>query len=217
MLKTLSTKSAKLRKGKARVGGDSRAKRDGNKLDRSEIDDIEVDGNKVGEDEVRKKGRKMSKFKNLSKSKKTVRSDFLTLGTRLAFTTLRQAFVKASIFNHFHLERHTRFKTDISGYALGEILSQLTSDDLGRWYLITFFLQKMIPAKTRYETHDDEFLAIVEAFKTWKHYLERSQYKVLVFIDYNNLRQFMKMKSLSSKQVCWAQKLSCYHFRIDYQ
>ena len=26
----------------------------------------------------------------------------------------------------------------------------------------------------------------------------------------------MDTKNLSSKQVCWAQKLFCYHFRIDY-
>ena len=35
--------------------------------------------------------------------------------------------------------------------------------------------------------------------------------------DYNNLRWFMEMKSLSSRQVRWAQELSCYHFRIDYR
>ena len=35
--------------------------------------------------------------------------------------------------------------------------------------------------------------------------------------DNNNLRQFIDIKSLSSKQVHWAQKLSRYHFRIDYR
>ena len=34
--------------------------------------------------------------------------------------------------------------------------------------------------------------------------------------DHNNLHQFMDTKSLSSRQVCWAQKLSKYHFRINY-
>ena len=74
----------------------------------------------------------------------------------------------------------------------------------------------MVPAETRYETYDGELLAIVEAFKTWKHYLEGSWHKVLVLTNYNNLQQFMDMKSLSSKQVCWTQELSCYHFLIDY-
>ena len=35
--------------------------------------------------------------------------------------------------------------------------------------------------------------------------------------DHNNLRRFMETKSLSSRQVRWAQKLSRYHFRIDYR
>ena len=74
----------------------------------------------------------------------------------------------------------------------------------------------MIPAKTRYETHNSELLAIVEAFKTWRYYLKGSQHEVFVLIDYNNLCRFMKTKSLSSRQVRWAQELSCYHFRIDY-
>ena len=75
----------------------------------------------------------------------------------------------------------------------------------------------MIPAETRYETHDGELLAIVEAFKTWRHYLEGCKHEVLVLTDHNNLRRFMDTKSLSSRQVRWAQKLSRYHFQIDYR
>ena len=74
----------------------------------------------------------------------------------------------------------------------------------------------MIPAETWYETHDGELLAIVEVFKTWRHYLESCKHEVFVLIDHNNFRCFIDMKSLSSRQVCWAQELSHYHFRIDY-
>ena len=75
----------------------------------------------------------------------------------------------------------------------------------------------MIPAKTQYKTHNGKLLAIVKAFKTWRHYLEGCKHEVLVLTDHNNLRRFMDTKSLSSRQVRWAQELSCYHFRIDYQ
>ena len=75
----------------------------------------------------------------------------------------------------------------------------------------------MIPAETRYETHNSELLAIVEAFKTWRHYLKGCKHEVLVLTDHNNLRRFMETKSLSSRQVRWAQELSRYHFRIDYR
>ena len=39
---------------------------------------------------------------------------------------------------------------------------------------------------------------------------------MLILTDHNNLRRFMDMKSLSSKQVCWVQKLSRYYFQINY-
>ena len=74
----------------------------------------------------------------------------------------------------------------------------------------------MIPAETWYKTHDGKLLAIVEAFKTWQHYLEGCKHEVLVLTDHNNLRCFKDTKNLSSRQVRWAQKLSCYHFRINY-
>ena len=130
ILKALSTESAEPRKDGVGVGGDSKAGRDKSEIDRSGMDDVEVDGGEVGDDEVEKKGRKTSKFKNLSKSIKTVRSDFLTPRARLPFIKLRQAFVKTPILYHFNPERHIRVETDTSGYAIGEVLSQLTSDDL---------------------------------------------------------------------------------------
>ena len=161
ILKTSGSTESKTRPGEGGVGvGDSRAGREGSKLDGSELQDDEVDGGGGEDDEVGKKGRKTSK------SKKSVRSDFLTPGAKLAFTELRQAFLKAPILHHFDPERHIRIETDASGYAIGGVLSQLTSDDSGRWHPVAFFSRKMIPAETRYETHDGELLAIVEVFKT---------------------------------------------------
>ena len=173
--------------------------------------------------------------RNLSKSKKskkaksgiqtrlgtTGKPTFLTLDARKAFNQLRQAFTKAPILRHFDPECHIRIETNASGYAIGGVLSQLTSDHLtsnqGQWHPVAYFLRKMISAKTRYKTHDGKFLAIVQAFKTWRHYLKGCKHEVLVFTNYNNLCRFMDTKSLSSRQVRWAQKLSRYHFQIDYR
>ena len=74
----------------------------------------------------------------------------------------------------------------------------------------------MILAKMRYEMHDAELLAIVEAFKNCRHYFENCQYKVLVLTNHNNLHRFMDTKSLSSCQVRWAQGLFRYYFCINY-
>ena len=134
---------------------------------------------------------------------------FLTPEARLAFTRLRQAFVEAPILHHFDPESHIRIETDASSYAIGGILSQLSSrtrpngvvtkDDLGQWHPIAFFSRKMILTETQYKTHDGKLLAIVEAFKTWRHYLKDCKHEVLVLTDHNNLCCFMDTKSLSSR------------------
>ena len=153
-------KIAKPKKGRDGVGGDSRAGRGG-----SEIDGDEIDGGEVEIDEVGKKVQKRTKSKNLSKSIKALgRLDFLTPGAKLAFTKLRQAFLKAPILYYFDSERHIRIETDVSGYAIGGVLSQLTLKSY--WHPVAFFSRTMILAEIRYETYDSVFLAIVEAFKT---------------------------------------------------
>ena len=45
----------------------------------------------------------------------------------------------------------------------------------------------IIPAETRYKTHDGEFLAIIEVFKTWRFYQEEIKYEVVILTNYNDL------------------------------
>ncbi len=74
-------------------------------------------------------------------------------------------------------------------YMTHENLNPISSkSEIGQWYPVAFLYQKMIPAETWYETHDQELLTIVKFFKTWRHYLEGCKYEVLVLTDYNNLR-----------------------------
>ena len=189
MLKLSGGIESKTRPGEGRVGvGGSRARRGGSKLDNGR----RVDSDEVGDDEVGTKVQKSFKFKK-------TKSDFLIPGARNTFTKLRQAYIKVLIFHHFDPECYIRVKTNASGYAIGRVFSQLTSKNLDQWHPVVLFLRKMIPAKTRYETHNGELLAIIEAFKTWRHYIEGSQHEVLVLIDYNNLHQFMETKSLNSR------------------
>ena len=50
-------------------------------------------------------------------------NDFLTSEAKLAFTQLKQAFVKAPILYYFDLKSHLQIKTDASSYTIGNILS----------------------------------------------------------------------------------------------
>ena len=122
-----------LGKGGVGIGDDSRAGHDKIELDRSEVDNSEFDDGKFGDDEVEKK------VQNLSKLKKTVGWDFFIFRAKLKFIKLKQAFVKSSILHHFNPERHIRIETDVLGYAICRVLSQLTLEDSGQWYPVVFF------------------------------------------------------------------------------
>ena len=61
MLKTSNIESAELKKGVIGVGGDSKARRDRGKLDKSGMDNV-----KVGDNEFGKQSQNLSKSKNLS-------------------------------------------------------------------------------------------------------------------------------------------------------
>ena len=91
---------------------------------------------------------------------------FLIPKARLAFNKLRKAFTKAPILQHFNPKYYIWIQTDASGYVIGKVLSQLTSNDSGQWKPIVYYSQKMILAKTWYKTHNSKLLAIVKAFKT---------------------------------------------------
>ena len=59
-------------------------------------------------------------------------------------------------------------ETDASHFGLGGILVQYKGR---RLHPVAFHSRKLNSAETNYEIHDQELLAIMEAFKEWKRYL----------------------------------------------
>ena len=123
-----------------------------------EIDRFGVDGNDIEyakrSKKLSKSGKskreKMSKFWNLAKlGKKLSKSwnltnfdatkdgpKFLTPDTRAAFNRLRLAFTEASILRHFDPKCHIWIEIDALGYAIGGMLSQLTSRTISNGIVI---------------------------------------------------------------------------------
>jgi hypothetical protein len=56
----------------------------------------------------------------------------------------------------------------------------------------------------------------VDAFRTWRVYLEGSKYQVQVLTDHKNLIYFTTTKELNRRQVRWSETLAAYNFRILY-
>ena len=135
-----------------------------------------------------------------------------------AFDKLKTAFTTAPILRHFDPALRILVETDASGFAVAGMISQLFGEGAGaRWHPVAFYSRKMTDVETRYETHDTELLAIVLAFRTWRHYLAYSQLPVVVKTDHNNLKYFMTKRKLNSRQMRWAEELAAFDFVLEYR
>ncbi|EED18398.1 gag/polymerase/env polyprotein, putative [Talaromyces stipitatus ATCC 10500] len=131
-----------------------------------------------------------------------------------AFLELLSAFETVSLLQHFDPDLLTRLETDASKYTLSGILSQLFEE---QWHPIAFYSRQFKGPELNYGTPDQEMLAIVRAFKHWRHYLEGSKYPVEVLTDHHNLQTFMKQSRLNGRQAQWCYYLTPYDFVIKWR
>ena len=86
-------------------------------------------------------------------------------------------------------------ETDASDYALVAVLSIRTPD--GDYHPVAFHSQTFKDAETNYDVHDKELMAIYDAFKRWRHYLEGAGTPIDVVTDHRNLQYFSTTKVLT--------------------
>ena len=130
----------------------------------------------------------------------------------LAFRQLKGIFTSTPLVHHYDPAKKVRLETDASNFEVAAIMTQ--QNEYEHWHPVAFWARKMIPVEQAYETHDQELLAIVAVFKAWRHYLEGSPYPIEVWSDHNNLRGFMKVKTLNQWRARWALQLVAYDFEI---
>ena len=134
---------------------------------------------------------------------------------RKAFNELKTAFTKAPVLSHFIPDRPLIVETDASDYALGAILSIRTEDN--EVHPVAFHSRTFTPPELNYDTHDKELLAIFEAFKVWRHYLEGPTSPIDVVTDHKNLEYFSTTKVLTRRQARWSEYLSQFNFVIRFR
>src|SRR6266480_2694019 len=100
-----------------------------------------------------------------------------------------------SVLQEHDPKKKQTMETDASQWAIVACLSQ--SDDGKRGKPVAFHSRKLTPAEGNYNIYDKELLAIVDAFKYWRHYLQRVRHKVSVVTDYKNLISFITTKVLN--------------------
>ncbi|RAL65789.1 hypothetical protein DID88_005454 [Monilinia fructigena] len=131
-----------------------------------------------------------------------------------SFETLKQAVAEEPILLTFDPEKQIIVETDSSDFAIGAVLSQPGQNE--KYQPIAFYSRKLSPAELNYEIYDKELLAIVDAFREWRVYLEGSKYTVQVYTDHKNLVYFTTTKQLNRRQVRWSETMANYNFKISY-
>ena len=106
-------------------------------------------------------------------------------------------------------------ETDASDYAVAGIFSVRT--DNGEIHPVAFFSRTLSRAELNYDTHDKELLAIFEAFKTWRHYLESPHHAIDVITNHKNLEYFSSTKVLTRRQARWSEYLSAFNMVIRFR
>ena len=89
--------------------------------------------------------------------------------------------------------------------------------DDGLWHPIAFRSASMDEHQRNYEIHDREMLAIIEALKEWRHYLEGLPEPFEIITDHDNLRYWKTAQDLSRRQARWALKLANFNFILIHQ
>ena len=131
-----------------------------------------------------------------------------------AFYRLKDAFTSAPILTHWSPDAPMIAETDTSDYAIAGILSLCCSNDEIR--PVAYYSWTLSAPELNYDTHNKELLAIHEAFKLWRYYLEGSAAPIDVVTDHKNLEYFATTKLLTRWQACWSEFLSQFNMVIRF-
>ena len=129
-----------------------------------------------------------------------------------AFSNIKESLTRAPVLKIADPKSKYTVATDASDFAIGAVLTQKEGKDDRP---IAFESRKLSPAEVNYATHEKELLAIVHALKTWRPYLEGTQFDVIT--DHAALRFLKTQPNLSRRQARWVETLEQYDFEIIYR
>ncbi|KAF5233022.1 hypothetical protein FANTH_12730 [Fusarium anthophilum] len=129
-----------------------------------------------------------------------------------AFKQLKEAIVSRPVLAIFNPDKEIKLETDSSDFALGGQISQ--RNNTGRLHPITFYSHKLHRAELNYPIYNKEFLAIINYFKEFRHYLMGSKHQVKVYTNHQNISYFATTHKLNQRQLRYAEYLCKFDFII---
>ena len=101
----------------------------------------------------------------------------------------------APILAIFDPEYEAILETNTSDYAIGACLTQKGNDS--KMQTVAYYARKITGPELNYDIHDKELLAIVEALRKWRVYLEGTKYPIQIYTDHKNLLYWTSTKQLN--------------------
>lgn len=129
-----------------------------------------------------------------------------------SFQSLKQVITSAPLLRSPDQAKPFVVTTDASGFAIGAELSQEFD---GQLQPIAFMSKKLSSAERNYPVHEQELLAVIQAIREWKCYLDGQKFKVIT--DHKSLIYLQKQPHLSSRQTRWVEFLAQFDFDMEYK
>ena len=114
-----------------------------------------------------------------------------------AFELLKEEFSRKPVLQMVDETKPFEIECDASIFATGAVLLQRDSN--GDKHPVAYYCKALNPAERNYHTSDREFLAIINALKEWRHYLEGSSHPLVIWSDHENLTRWREPQQLNRR------------------
>ena len=127
-----------------------------------------------------------------------------------AFRSLKSCFASRPVLASIDYSRPFMIQTDASAFAISATLTQPDEDDVH--HPVAFLSASLSPAERNYDIYDRELLAIMKAFRQWRHHLLGTAHQITVLTDHNNLAYFREPHRITGRQARWMETLTEFDF-----
>jgi RNase H-fold protein (predicted Holliday junction resolvase) len=131
-----------------------------------------------------------------------------TVGARKIFDVLKKKVIEQLVLALPNFKKVFQVDCDASGNAIGVVLSQE-----GRH--VSYFSENLNNAKKKYFFYDQEFNAIVQALKKWRHYFLPKEF--VLFMDHQSLQYLNSPGKLNQRNLKWVKFLQNYTFLLKHR
>ena len=129
-----------------------------------------------------------------------------------AFEALKTALCSAPVLLIPDPSLPYTLNCDACDYAVGATLQQ---DHGAGLQPVAYRSRKLSPAETRYDVREKEFMALVDACSTWRHYLHSEQ-PFRLLSDHDSLKYHKTMPNLSQRLARWIEKMAEFDYTIEH-